>query len=54
MLLPHVVEREIVQDDGSVLKRSERSIGVFIIGPWCDSTECLKLNGRNTQEKRLF
>lgn len=27
-LLPHVVEREIVQDDGSVVKRLDSSMGV--------------------------
>lgn len=28
MLLPHVVEKEIVQDDGSVVKRLDSSMGV--------------------------
>lgn len=49
MLVPHVVEREIVQDDGSVVKRLGCSMGVCRnehsnwcllrqTEAWCDST----------------
>lgn len=38
MLLPHVVEKEVVQDDGSVVKRSDSSMGLCRKWPqrhWC-------------------